>query len=301
VIYNSKEKDAFMVTRDDGTIIEFGPSTKGLYHYDFTKSIMRHAQKTMVVNTVTELQRKYTRRGVEGADKARRLYVIVGRPSNDTFKMMLEKGLVLNNPVTVTDYENALSIYGNDLGVIKGKTVRNKSDHVPVNLSCFPKEKMNLVLSVYIMHIMEVSFPVTVIRDIRFIMATVISDRRRKTITEAMNQVINLYNGRGHKIEEMEFSEYRNPIHTVLADNESKGRYRKQRDMPKCGSKEGTCSRSRKTDSGSKRKSSFYCTDAALQENTKKAQNCYDSLCGILVELVAKIRSRIFAKGFSDG
>jgi hypothetical protein len=122
----------------------------------------------------------------------------------------------MNNPVTVTDYENALSIYGKDLGVVKGKTVKSKPDHVPVNLRCFPKEKMKFVLLVDIMHIMEVSFLITVIRDIRFITTMALPDRKRKTITEAINQVINLYVGRGHRVEGIEVSEYRNPIHTIL-------------------------------------------------------------------------------------
>jgi hypothetical protein len=78
----------------------------------------------MIVDTVEELQRNYTRQEKEGADRARRLYVIVGRPASDTFKDMLNKGLILNNPVTVSDYKNAVSIYGKDLGTIKGKPIR---------------------------------------------------------------------------------------------------------------------------------------------------------------------------------
>jgi hypothetical protein len=35
VVYDSKVKDAFIVTRDDGSILEFGPSPEGLYYYDF--------------------------------------------------------------------------------------------------------------------------------------------------------------------------------------------------------------------------------------------------------------------------
>jgi len=65
VVYECKEKDAFLVMRDDGTIIKFGPSTKGLYYYDFTKSIKRHEQKAMVVNTVAELHGNYTRREIK--------------------------------------------------------------------------------------------------------------------------------------------------------------------------------------------------------------------------------------------
>jgi hypothetical protein len=67
---------------------------------------------------------------------------------------------------------------------------------------------------------MEISFLVTVVRDVRFITVNALPDRRKKTIMNAMNQVMNLLRGRGHKVEEMEFLEYHNPIHTILADNE---------------------------------------------------------------------------------
>jgi hypothetical protein len=36
--------------------------------------VKRQEEKTMVVDTVEELQRNYTRREREGADRARRLY-----------------------------------------------------------------------------------------------------------------------------------------------------------------------------------------------------------------------------------
>jgi len=179
-VYNNMEKDAFMVTRHDGTMIEFEPSSEGLYYYDFTKSIKRHEQKTLVVDTVEELQQKFTRREIEGAEKARRLYVIMGRPSEEAFKLSLRKGLVMNNPVTITDYENALSMFGKDLGAVKGKPVRSRSEHVTVDLKSFPKEKRNMILSIDVMHLMEINFLVTVVRDICFIMATFLPDRKKK-------------------------------------------------------------------------------------------------------------------------
>ena len=80
----------------------------------------------MIVNTVEELQRNYTRREREGADRERRLYAVVGRPSSETFRDMLNRGLILNNPVTENDYKNAISINGKDMGTTKGKTIRSK-------------------------------------------------------------------------------------------------------------------------------------------------------------------------------
>jgi hypothetical protein len=38
-----------------------------------------------------------------------------------------------------------------------------------------------------------------------------------------MKAVLNLYNGRGRVVDEMEYSEYNNSVHTILADNEFDG------------------------------------------------------------------------------
>jgi len=84
IVYNNKVRDAFLVTCDDGMIMEFVPSVGGLYYYDFNISLMRHKDKsmqnTMMVETVQELHRNYTVRDLKQMDDAQRLYVIMGRP-----------------------------------------------------------------------------------------------------------------------------------------------------------------------------------------------------------------------------
>jgi hypothetical protein len=84
IVNNNKVRDAFLVTRDDGMIMEFVPSVGGLYYYDFNISLMRHKDKsmqnTMMVETVQELHRNYTVRDLKQMDDAQRLYVIMGRP-----------------------------------------------------------------------------------------------------------------------------------------------------------------------------------------------------------------------------
>jgi hypothetical protein len=76
----------------------------------------------MIVTTVEEIKRNFMKKEVEAAGEARRLYVIMGRPSQKVFEEMIKKGKLINNPVTVQDYRNAMKIYGEDLGVLKGKT-----------------------------------------------------------------------------------------------------------------------------------------------------------------------------------
>jgi hypothetical protein len=200
VTYDNTIQDAFMVEREDGTMMRFGPSKEGLYYYDFNESIKRKMeqeqketlleQPIMAIQTVEAIQRNFSKREV-GAEAARRLYVIVGRPSKKAFEDILRKGLLLNNPVTVQDYHNARTIYGEDLGTLKGKTVRSKTEHVKVDLNILPKVKQTaIVLSVDILYWFGLTFLVTVSRDIRFITAMVLGNRKKNTILSAIQQVI---------------------------------------------------------------------------------------------------------------
>jgi hypothetical protein len=133
VKYDNVVKDAFVVTRDDDSTMEFIPSREGLYHYDFLLSIKRRQeaekpkeQKAMVINTVEEVQWNFTKCEIENSEEARRLYVIMGRPSQKAFKDMVRSGKLLNNSITVQDSRNAIQIYGVDLGVLKGRLQRIK-------------------------------------------------------------------------------------------------------------------------------------------------------------------------------
>jgi len=102
-------------------------------------------------------------------DEARRLYVIMGRPPKVDFLQMLKKGKLLENPVRIEDFNNAERVYGKDLGVLKGKTIRIRPDRVILDTETVVKERLNIVLAVDIMNFTGLSFLVTVSRSIRFI------------------------------------------------------------------------------------------------------------------------------------
>jgi len=91
-------------------------------------------EKAIVINTVKEVKRIFTKREIENAEEARWLYVIMGRPSQKAFEDMIKSGKLLNNSVTLQDSRNAIQIYGVDLGVLKGKTTKKKTDHVSFDI-----------------------------------------------------------------------------------------------------------------------------------------------------------------------
>ena len=71
-----------------------------------------------------------------------------------------------------------------------------------------------------IMNFTRLPFFVTVCRDVKFITVGMLQDRRKGTILRSIKQAINLQKGKGHIIDEIDFSEWNNPVHTLLADNE---------------------------------------------------------------------------------
>ncbi len=152
VRYDNQVKDAFIVTRDDNTIMEFAPSKEGLYHYNFLESINRQRKipqtvvpaQVMMVQTVEEIKKKFSKRELENAEEARRLYVIVGRPGRSIFEEMLKKGHLINNTVTVQDYRSAIQIYGEDLGVLKGKTTWSKPERISIDTIRWNSPKRNI-------------------------------------------------------------------------------------------------------------------------------------------------------------
>jgi len=164
--------------------MEFVPSANGLYYYDFNISVTRNKdrslQNTMMVETVEELRRTYTARELKQMDDARRLYVIMGRPSKADFLQMIKKGLLLENPVRMEDFINAERVYGKDLGVVKGKTVRIKPTRVTISTEDAVKEKLNIILAIDVMYFSGMSFLVTVSRKIGFITMSFLRDRKEE-------------------------------------------------------------------------------------------------------------------------
>lgn len=162
VRYDNTKKDAFVITRDDGSEMEFIPSKEGLYHQDLNISIKRKQelknvkiqQKILVINIVEEIKRNFTKKEIEKVDETRRLDVIVGRPSRKAFEEMIKMGRIVNNKITTQDYWNAIQIYGEDLGVLKGQTMRIKPKEITVQVMEKPKPR-NVILSIDIMYVPE--------------------------------------------------------------------------------------------------------------------------------------------------
>jgi hypothetical protein len=124
------------VHRQDGTIMQFKEYHSGLYYFDTaaqtstTNIDTSTATDYLFLHTVADNKRSYTRRKLEGADKARALYKKIGRPSEQVFSDLLKNNLIRNCPVTPDDAKRALDIYGPDIATLKGKTVKKQNQGI---------------------------------------------------------------------------------------------------------------------------------------------------------------------------
>jgi hypothetical protein len=73
------------------------------------------------------------------------------------------------------------------------------------------------------MYFTGLQFLITVSRGVSFITASLLTDQKKSMILTAIQQVIHLYQGRGHEIKKLDFKGKEESIHTILADNEFSG------------------------------------------------------------------------------
>ena len=138
---DSSLEAAMCVHRRDGTIMKFTEYKSGLYYYDarphvrpteppLQKPNLNTSQSYLFVQTVANKE-EYTKREVEGADRAMRLKDNIGNPSEAFFQTILDSNLVRNNPVTPDDAKRALKIYGPPKQDLQGKTTKRQNDPIP--------------------------------------------------------------------------------------------------------------------------------------------------------------------------
>lgn len=107
----------FVVTTPAGDIMPFIQSPRGLYFYDIRWKPEK-CRDYVFVNTVQDNMNLFTPRQVAQAEKARELYIQLGRPSAKSFRYIIAHQLIKNTTVDVTDVDRADQIFGPDLGAL---------------------------------------------------------------------------------------------------------------------------------------------------------------------------------------
>jgi hypothetical protein len=122
VTYDSAD-EMFIVHREPAgkPNMEFKMHSSGLHYHDPSD-----ADLNFNINTVSENMSQYTKRQVQGAQRARTLYTTLGYPSIKDFKWVIQSNQIKDCPVTVEDVVNAHAIWGKNIAALKGKTTRKQ-------------------------------------------------------------------------------------------------------------------------------------------------------------------------------
>jgi hypothetical protein len=207
VTMDSAVSPSFHVHKRDGTIMTFSEFSSGLYFHDTAKTPLTNSNINAytLLNTVSRNKSLFTRREIEGADKARTLYQQLGRPSERFFQKILSQRLINNCPITADDAKRALAIYGPDLATLKGKTTRKNGEHIPgANPIPLPdyivEHHADVTLCIDIFFVQGQRFFHTISRKIKFRTVNPVTSLTKATLIENTMAVINAHRQRGFNV-----------------------------------------------------------------------------------------------------
>ena len=125
VSYDSSADAAFVATFTSGHVWRFKQTVNGLFIYEHVNKNNTTNENVLdycLISTVGDNEKQFHRREVEAAQKAGKLYRLLGRPSRRTFQNAISNGLIQNCPVTIEDVHRYFDIYGSDVATLQGKT-----------------------------------------------------------------------------------------------------------------------------------------------------------------------------------
>ena len=126
--------------------MKFTRMPEGLYQFKVPQTykeelkLNKEEKSNNMIQTVDENKIVYTKRQMERAKVARKLYHIVGSPTLEAFKATLKSNIIKNCPVTAADVDIAEKIYGPAISTLKGKTTRKTPKPVVADEVMIPSE-----------------------------------------------------------------------------------------------------------------------------------------------------------------
>ena len=174
VVFDSMDGNQLIVTKEDGSEKVFRVSANGLYYNDVNAATADNCHALVLVTTVDENKTSHTNDEVSRAELARELQKKLGHISTGTFIHIVNNILLPNCPVTKRDIMAAEDIFGPDLGILKGKTVRRSSRAVDDDIRYRPLPAMvheryqEVTLCADVMYVNGIPFLVSISRKIKF-------------------------------------------------------------------------------------------------------------------------------------
>ena len=121
VVFDSNGGNIFKVYSGKRKVVIFKPSVKDPYYW---YSKLGYDTELVMLNTISEKEKRYYKKEVKQTKASNRLSELLGYPSESDIESAITHNLINDCHMTVDDYRRALDIYGVDLGIGKGGTVR---------------------------------------------------------------------------------------------------------------------------------------------------------------------------------
>ena len=202
VTFDSSSGNTFVVTKPDGSRKLFQQSQSGLYF--FSARLPSHGHTFVdVVETVAGNKSKYSNEDYSRALKVRQLQQAVGRPSTQDLITILDSNLIKGCSLTARDVKNAEHIFGPDLGILKGKTVRRSSPVVTPNVipaPSFLRAYADVTLAIDVMRVNGIPFLITVSRHLKFGSVHHLTNQSKDTLVAAIKHSTAIYKLRGLRV-----------------------------------------------------------------------------------------------------
>ena len=122
---------------------------------------------------------------------------MVGRPSAADFERMVRGNMLKKIPISVTDIKNGHIIFGPNIGSLRGKTVRKKTETVMTDYVEIPKQikdKMKTIeLTVYVMFVNNTPFVISLGKNMKFTTIENVVDHKAATLLKALCSIKSVY------------------------------------------------------------------------------------------------------------
>ena len=226
VTYDSAKEDAFLVHTPE-KMVKFERTPSNLYAFTPTyhkdKVIMKSQQKEYnMLTTVEENKKFYTPREIKRAQLARTLLSAVGSPTIRDLKTAIATNQIKNSPVTTADIDKAEAIFGTDLGILKGKTVRRRPMPMVTDQIAIPPElyanREKVTLAIDIMFVNQMPFFTSISRNLYYRTAQFMPSRTDESLRAAIDEVFRVYNSCGFTISKLLCDNEFKPLFDPLMD-----------------------------------------------------------------------------------
>ena len=193
--------------------IKFLECSDGLYYWDSSSNKSKPSiniyspsstNNLSLTQTVAKNKEFFTKRDVQGADKARVLQSVIGWPSTTKFNHIINSNLINNCPINVDDVKRADVIYAPPTPLLQGNMTRSTPRKVSTLTTSIPPYILNnyptLQLYIDFVYINKQPFLHTKSSHIKFLTIQHAINRTQGTIKRLLISTIDKYHSRGFTI-----------------------------------------------------------------------------------------------------